>query len=242
MSDPFLFVLVIVGTGLSLAVIGVAVSNAGLRRFMARPRECSAMLIVHDHDPHALYFVASVQGKDIARVKKGLAGSTRRAFVWMSQSGRAGDPGRALLNDALTEVIGEAEVAWAGVLTPEVERAVRTKLGRSGVELGALRLAGSVPFDEHARSRHAWWVCAAAYESVAGRLCCDGLEFWLDAQGPGLWSVKTDDRRLTSVEAAADPELRLSCHPAHDLPPDVLGGPLEDRRSMRLEDMTTPPW
>ena len=48
MSDPFLFVLVIVGTGLSLAVIGVAVSNAGLRRFMARPRECSAMLLVHD--------------------------------------------------------------------------------------------------------------------------------------------------------------------------------------------------
>ena len=237
MTDPIVFVMGIVGAGVVLALIGVTVANAGVRRFMAHPLERSVMLIVHNHDPCALYFVAILQGNDAARVKKGLAASKRRAFVWMSQSGRAGDPGRALLNDALTEVVGECEVDWAGVLTSEIESAVRRKLERLGVKLDSLRLAGNVPFDEDARARHAWWVCSVEYPSVAGRLCCDGLEFWMDARGPGLWSLKARERRLTSVEVAADPERRLSCHPAQVLPPDVLGEPLEDRRSMRLADM-----
>ena len=135
---------------------------------MAHPLERGAMLIVHDHDPRALYFVATLQGKDAARVKKGLAASKRRAFVWMSQSGRAGDPGRALLNDALTEVIGEGEVAWAGALTSEIESAVRKKLERLGVKLDSLRLVGNMPFDEDARARHAWWVCSVNRVPVGG--------------------------------------------------------------------------
>lgn len=241
MSESVLFVLVIVAAGVFFGVIGLVASNASIRRLMGRSFDRGAMLILHERVPRALYFIGNVRGVDAARIKKGLAASDRRAFVWMSQAGRAGDPGRALLLDALTEVIAEGEVRWPGSITPEVENAVRRKLDRVGVELGSLRLAGEVELDDDARARHAWWVCYVQYESVAGQLCCDGLEFWLDAQGPGLWSLKTRTERLTSVQVAAQPDFHLSCHAAHDLPSHLLGGPLKDKRQLRLADMTTRP-
>lgn len=199
MNEYAAFALVMVALALFVAVIAKVAGNAAIKRFMSRTFERGAMVILdRETNPRALYFVATLQGTDVARVKAALVRSRRRPFVWMTQGGRGAAPGRSLLLDAVTEVSSEHE--WTGELTPDFESEIRKRLEVSGVTLSALRVAADVPFDDAARARHAWWVCYTDYELVAGTLCCDALEFWLDARGAELWSLSTRDKKV-----AADP-------------------------------------
>ena len=207
--------------------------GAGTRRFMGRVWERGALRVT---ETEALYFVAKVRGTDAAKIREALQQSDRRAHVWMTQDGRGGDPGRALLIDALNEV------TWKGSLDDEFEGSVRAWLQSRGVALESLELACSMPWDDETRARHAWWICYVDYEGVGGMLCCDALEFWMDGQGAGLWSLTVKDRgSLTSKQVLSDPDFLLLSIAAHELPAHLLGGPLKDAEQRPFTAFATPP-
>lgn len=212
--------------------------NSSIRRFVGRSYTRGVLLVLdREVDPRALYFVGTVHGRDLKLIRRGVDAAERRVFVWMTQEGRAGDPGRALLMDALHDHVTD----WEGELREGAREAIRAQLEAQGVELSGLRVAADVPLDADARARQAWWVCWLKYEGVAGQLCCDALEFWLDSRGAGLWSLETKGGdRYTSVQVADDPGFRLVCHPAQQLPESVLGGDLRDTRQLSLPEMTQP--
>lgn len=231
MGEVTAWALTMLGLAVFFGILWRVSMGAGIKRFVGRAYERGALVICGEE---ALYFVATVRGNDAKLIRAGLEKSERRVHVWMTQGGRAGDPARALLLDALNEI------EWPGQLDEAFEAAVRTRLEEQGVALESLRLACSVPLDDEARARHAWWVCYVDYEGVGGSLCCDALEFWMDARGAGLWSLTTRDGvRLTSAQIDAD--FRMTCHAAHDLPDNLLGGPLKDRVQLTFADMATPP-
>jgi hypothetical protein len=242
-SEGLALILLLSGIAAFFVLLALVARNSSIRRFVGRSYTRGVLVVLErEVDPRALYFVGAVQGQDANLIRRGVDASDRRVFVWMTQEGRAGDPGRALLMDALHDHVKDWTEEWDGRLHDEVREAIRAKLESQGVRLGGLRLAADAPLDAETRARGAWWVCGVRYEGVAGRLCCDALEFWLDSRGAGLWSLRTrEGNRFTSVEVAEDPGFRLVCHAAHALPDNLLGGPLRETKQLSLAEMAQPP-
>jgi hypothetical protein len=223
----------------ALAWLARRLRRRSIARLLEGPVTKGAVVITSEvADARVLYLVATVKGVDADRI----AGAFRGApdtFVWCSQTPL--DPARNLLWD----VVRPLEQSWEGTITDEVRTTVAEGLAARGVDLIDIEVALEVPYDHRARARQAWWVCFVKYSprESSATFHCDGLEWWLDAaSGAGLWSLSSEERMWTSVEASQRDGFRLGVCPAgaparrRQLALDELGQPSDEGQSWRPSD------
>lgn len=184
--------------GVALAAVGAVIAILVLVVRRVHHRTLSAVLdgetrrgayvVVGDV---ALYVVATVRGVDAKAIARAWRAAPR-VFEWASTTPQ--DPVRSIL-----WLVVQAN-AQALAREEDREERLATSLAEHGLQLVELEVHAQ-PYDDAARARFGYWIVFVRYVDSHLTFHCNALEWWLDAvSGSGLWSLRTVEGTLTSVQ------------------------------------------